>query len=173
MTQVFDVPEDMLEFGGTDWYPVGEYQFQIAEVTTFPLGEDKEGNPFDGFMTSEGEQVSLQLNNFQPLGQGDAPPSELVSQFLRICTQDGDQNYITVDPSDQDFKQLAKGKRRLVAIARTLNETPSDEFVEQLTAGAHNSRQLCAEFVRWEMKRKDGTTGKGSYPKRFWAATTI
>ncbi len=171
--RVFEVPEEALEFGGgTDWYPTGEYEFTIAEVYTNTLGETDEGEPFQGFVTSDGEQLSVQINNFVPLNGAEDPPSELVSQFIRICTKDGDQDYVTVDPADKDFKQLAKGKRRLVAIAQAIGETPSDSFVEGLRTGDFNGQTLTATFQEWKMGK--GTDArKGSFPKKFGASATI
>jgi len=167
--RVFDVPEELLEFGGgTDWYPTGEYEFTIAEVYTNTLGETEDGEPFRGFVTSDGEQLSVQINNFTPLNGADEPPSELISQFIRICTRDGDQDYVTIDPGDKDFAQLSKGKRRLKAIANSIGETADDNFVDGLRAGDFNGQTLTATFQEWKMGDR-----KGSFPKKFGASATI
>lgn len=158
--------------GGTDWYPVGEYQFTIQDVYTNTLGQTDKGEPFAGFMTIKGEQLSIQMSNFIPLNGGEDPPSQLVSQFLRITTKDGDQDYVTVDPKDQDFEQLAKGKRRLAAIATVLNETPSDGFVNALRDGDLNGTTLSANFRKWKMGKGDEAR-EGSFPTKFWASATI
>ena len=68
----------------------------------------------------------------------------------------------------QRFAQLAKGKRRLVAIAQAIGETPSDSFVEGLRTGDFNGQTLTATFQEWKMGDR-----KGSFPKKFGASTTI
>ena len=82
---LFDVPEDALEFGGNEWYPVGTYEFQIREVYINDLGSDDDGEPYDGYASTEGKELSLRLTDFVPLDGGTEPPSTEVGQFLRIC----------------------------------------------------------------------------------------
>jgi len=168
MSQLFDVPEELLEFGGNEWYPRGNYEFSIRSVYLNPLGSDDDGDPYDGYVTTEGEELSLRLTDFSPLGNEPEPPSPEVGQFLRICLEDGDQNYLVVDPADKDYKNLAKGKRRLVALARALGEVPSTEFVDALKSGGYNNKRVGATFQEWKMGDK-----KGGFPKKFFAASTF
>jgi hypothetical protein len=168
MTQLFDVPEDLLEFGGQDWYPVGDYEFEIDESYVNDLGEDEEGNPFSGYVSSDGAELSLRVKDFVPLNGENPPPSENVGQFVRICLEDNGMTYIEVDPTDSEYKQLAKGKRRLVAIARALGEIPSDEFVDQLREGKFKGARIGATFQEWKMGDR-----KGSFPKKFFAANSF
>ena len=179
--RVFSVPEEDLEFGGgADWYPIGDYEFTIQDVYPNPLGQTEDGEPFRGFMTTDGEQLSIQASNFIPLNGAPDPPSQLVSTFIRITIRDGDQDYVTVDPKDADFDQLAKGKRKLAAIAAAIGETPNDSFVNALRDGDLNGTHLAASFRKWtfpEQTDKSGTVIRekieGSWPTKFWASATI
>lgn len=165
---LFDVPEEMLEFGGTEWYPKGDYEFSIREVYVNPLGSDEDGNPYDGYASTEGEEMSLRLTDFVPLNGGPEAPSTEVSQFLRITLEDDGLSYYEVDPSDADHKNLAKGKRRLVALAKALGEVPSTEFVDALKSGGFNNSRVGATFQEWKMGDR-----KGGFPKKFFAASTF
>jgi len=179
--RVFSVPEEDLEFGGgTDWYPIGQYGFTIQDVYPNDLGQTEDGEPFQGFMTTDGEQLSVLMSHFIPLNGGEEPPSEAIGTFLRITTRDGDQDYVTVDPRDSEFEQLAKGKRRLAAIAAAIGETPSDNFVDALRTGQLNGKKLNANFQKWTFPEQKDKTGivirekrEGSFPTKFWATMTI
>lgn len=165
---LFDVPEDALEFGGNEWYPIGTYEFQIREVYMNDLGSDDDGEPYDGYASTEGKELSLRLTDFVPLDGGTEPPSTEVGQFLRICLEDDALDYLSVDLTDKDHRNLAKGKRRLVAIARALGEIPSTEFVEALSEGGFNGKGMGADFKEWKMG-----DNKGGFPKRFFAASSF
>lgn len=165
---LFDVPEEMLEFGGNEWYPVGRFEFAIREVYVNDLGSDEEGEPYDGYASTEGKEVSLRLTDFVPLNGEPEPPSTEVGMFLRICLEDDGIDYLEVDPTDKDHKNLAKGKRRLVALARALGEVPSSDFVDALCDGGYNGKLAGAEFQEWKMGDR-----KGGFPKKFFAASSF
>ena len=168
MTHTFDVPEEMLEFGGNEWYPNGDYEFNIREVYLNELGSDDDGDPYDGYASTEGKELSLRLTDFTPLDGGTEPPSTEVGQFLRICLEDDGLDYLDVDPTDKDHKNLAKGKRRLVALAKAMGEVPSTDFVDSLADGGYNNSRVGATFQEWKMGDK-----KGGFPKRFFAASSF
>ena len=174
--RVFSVPEEEQEIGGGErWYPkTGDYEFTIQDVFSDPLGTTEDGEPFRGFATTEGENLVIQMSNFIALNGAEEPPSVFAGDRLRICTQDGDQDYVTVDSSDEIFKKLAQGKRRLHGIARALGETPSDKFVNALRDGDLNGSKLRATFQESSIKDDDGNvTWKGSWTRKFWASATI
>lgn len=174
--RLFSMAEEEEEIGGGDrWYPkTGDYEFTIEDVFSNPLGSTEDGEPFRGFATTEGEQLSIQMSNFTALNGAEEPPSPFAGDFLNICTKDGDQDYVTVDHADETFKKLAQGKKRLHGIARALGETPSDKFVNDLRDGSLNGSVLRATFQESSIKDGDGNvTWKGSWTRKFWASSTI
>lgn len=157
------VSDDLLDFGGSDWYPLGDWSFKILEIYENDLGMQPDGSPFRGFQTTDGEQISLRIGEFQPLGGQESPPGNNM-QFIKICLRDGAKDITTVDPADREYRELAKGLRKAVAIARVLGEEPSMEFVEALRKGDFNDRRrIGATFVEWR-----ANNSKGSYPKKFF-----
>ncbi len=165
---VFGVPEEMEDLGGGgDWLPKGDYQFTIAAITEFPLGDD-DGEPFIGFATTEGEQISVRVNELVPLNGADPAPSETSSTFIKLVLVDGDETFVTVDPSSETHDKLAKSKRRLVGLAHALGETPSEGFVQSLRDGDFDGQSACADFRIWKTP-----TNTGNWTARFWASTTI
>lgn len=167
--RLFDVSDEDLEFGGTDWYPIGEYGCTIRNVYENELGQTEEGEPFNGFATTDGSQLSIQFDNFIPLNAEPTPPTEKVSAFVRICTRDGDQDYVSIDANDKTYSKLATGKKRLVALARALGETPSDQFVADLQSGAYNGTNLTVNWKEWTIGKGDDIK-KGSFPIKFAAS---
>ena len=166
---VFGVPEEMEEVGGGgDWLPKGNYQFTIADIYEQALKGDDNGDPYKGFATTEGEQISIRVNELVALNGEDPAPSETSSTFIKLTLSDGDQTFVTVDPSSETHDKLAKSKRRLVALAHALGETPSEGFVQSLRDGDFNDRKACADFRIWKMGDNEG-----NWTAKFWESSTI
>ena len=166
---LFNIPEELLEFGGSDWYPIGEYEGEIEEVYSNDLAEDDDGNPYQGFQTSDGEQLSLQFGGFTPLaGAEEAPGNDKV--FVKVCLKDGSMDVHTVDAKDKDYQQLAKGKRRLAALAQALGYEGSDavEFVDDLRNGAFNGKRFGIKWQKWTQGKGDNKRS-GAFPAKFFA----
>lgn len=159
-----DVTTDMLEFGGgADWYPKGDYEVALDKVYTQDLPSSPEGEPYRGYVTTEGEQVSIQFGDFTPNNGADAPPGNNKA-FLKIVLRDGEMGVVNVDPKDENYTELAKGKRRLASLAEALEVTYDDpqDFIDDLKAGVFNGSRLMSTWVRWARGGREG-----SYPSKF------
>jgi hypothetical protein len=157
------VSDDQLEFGSDSWYPVGEYEMVIQTVYENPLGQTSDGKPFNGYQTTDGEQISLQVGDFTPLnGSVSAPGNN--KAFIKICLRDGDMDITQVDPSDRTYRQLAQGLRKIHALANALGEDASVEFVKALAEGHFNGTKVGASWQKWSNNGKSG-----SFVKKFFA----
>jgi hypothetical protein len=150
-----EVTDSQLEFGGDNWYPVGEYEMVIQEVYENPLGQTSDGRPFNGYQTTDGEQLSLQVGDFVPINGSNGPPGNN-KQFVRICLRDGSKDITSVDPDDTGYRQLAQGLRKIHAIAKALGEEPTMDFVKALGDGQFNGRRVGAKWQKWERNGKKG-----------------
>ena len=149
------VTDSQLEFGGDNWFPVGEYEMTIQEVYENPLGQTSEGRPFNGFQTTDGEQISLQVGDFVPTNGATNPPGNN-KQFIRVCLRDGGKDITTIDPDDTTYRQLAQGLRKVHALAKALGEEPTMDFVKALSEGHFNGRTIAARWQKWERNGKKG-----------------
>ncbi len=166
---VFSVPEEQEKIGGGgDWLPKGDYQFTIADIFEQPLKGDEDGNPYPGFATTEGEQISILVNELVALNGAEVAPSDGSSTFIRLTLSDGNETYVTVDPSSETHDKLAKSKRRLVGLAKALGVTPSEGFVQSLRDGDFDGQSACADFRIWKT-----ATNTGNWTASFWASATI
>ena len=112
-----DVTPEQMEFGGgNDWFPTGDYEFTIQDTFDGTLGETADGEPFEGFVTSDGEQLSILVGDFVPVNGGPNPPGNNTA-FIRITLRDGDTTIHEVAADDKTLTQLAKSRRRLAALA--------------------------------------------------------
>ena len=150
------VSDDQLEFGSESWYPVGDYEMTIQAVYENALGQTADGKPFNGYQTTDGEQISLQVGDFLPINGSTSPPGNNKA-FIKICLRDGTMDITQVDPSDRTYKQLAQGLRKVHAIANALGEEPSVEFVKALADGQFKDARLGATWQKWSNNGNSGS----------------
>jgi hypothetical protein len=159
-----DVTTDMMEFGGgAEWYPKGTYEVTIEQVHIQDLPSSPEGLPYNGYVTTEGEQLSIQFGNFTAINGAESPPGNN-KMFLKLVLSDGDLMVFDVPPRDDLYVELAKSKRRLAAIADALgvdNVTP-DEFVSNLRSGKYDGCVMGSNWALWRRGDKHG-----AYPSKF------
>ena len=159
-----DVTPDMMEFGGgAEWYPKGEYEVTIEQVHEQDLPSGRDGAPWDGYVTTEGEQLSIQFGNFVAVNGAEAPPGNN-KMFLKIVVRDGHATVDTVSPRDDEYVELAKGKRRLASIAEALgvdSGTP-DDFIDALRSGKYDGSVVKSKWAHWRRGEKHG-----AYPTKF------
>ena len=165
-----DVSKDMMEFGGggSDWYPVGTYEVTLDEVRLQDLPETDDGEPWKGYATADGEQLSIQFGNFVPTEGAKDPPGNN-KMFLKVLLRDGAMKVMDVAPKDPDYYELGKGKRRLASLADALQipdtVTPV-EFIEGLKNGEYNGSVVGSRWQKWARGNKEG-----SYPAKFTSIT--
>lgn len=168
-----DVTPEQMEFGAGDgWYPLGEYAFAIVGANVAEGSGDQNGNPFDGFETTDTETLFVQLAYFEPLNGGSEPPSELVRQSIKIPIRDGDTSLFDVTVPKKGTRaeshaSLVKGRRRLAQLAAEVDAdriSGSDtQFVADLQTdeyrNANNSEdlRLSAEFAKWSNGDRTGS----------------
>lgn len=169
-----DVTTDMMEFGGgADWYPKGEYEVVIEAIHMQDLPSTNDDEPFRGYVTTEGEQLSVQFGEFTAVNGADAPPGNN-KMFLKVVLADGVMDVYEVEPKDDLYVELAKGKRRLASLAAALDVTEgsAQDFVTDLRNGVYNGSRLGSNWVRWTRGNpKSDDFKQGSYPSKFTSIT--
>ena len=164
-----DVTPDMLEFGGgAEWYPKGEYEVTLEQVHIQDLPSGADGQPWNGYVTTEGEQLSVQLGNFSPTKGAEAPPGNN-KMFLKLVLSDGDLMVFDVPPRDDQYVELAKSKRRLASLAEALsvpNDVTPQQFLSDLRSGAYDNSVVGSTWALWRRGDKHG-----AYPAKFTSIT--
>lgn len=149
MPEIF-VPQELLTIeGGSDWIPdSGDWQMKLEEIYESELPSDENGEPFQGYVTSDGEQINLQFGTLQPMnGQADPPGNNKF--FVRITLRDGDEDITTLDVSEAtDYRNLRTSIRRLASLAPALGTTFSTEFVEYLRSGQFKDKAVIADLQK-------------------------
>jgi len=150
MADIF-VPQDLLTIeGGSDFVPdTGDWQMTLEEIHEAELPSDEAGNPFQGYVTTDGEQINLQFGTLQPMN-GQEGPSGNQKFFVRLTLRDGDEDITTIDVADAktSYNKLRSSTRRLASLAPALGQTFSTEFVDFLRQGQFKDRQVIATLQK-------------------------
>jgi hypothetical protein len=141
------VPQDesFFEVGGAagDFQPAaGPWQMTLEAIYEQDLPSDDQGEPFRGYVTTEGRIISVQFGDLVPLdGQPDAGNFKF---FQKFCLVDGEVDITSGEAQTEgtEYQQVNKGLRRLGSLAPALGQTLSTEFVDALTSGLYNNRQV-------------------------------
>jgi len=143
--------EELETTGRTDTpFPEGAWIGTIDTVRSREIPTDKDGNPFKGYTSSDGELLSLQLgSNSSQAGQDDVGNRKF---FTDLCIQDGDMDLTTT--TTEEAWQLLNGRRNMTRLAIALGAAemigengktswayPS-EFVDSLRAGDYDGMRV-------------------------------
>ena len=158
MADIFVPQEDRVIEGGSDWVPdTGDWQMTLEEVYEAELPSDENGNPYQGYVTTDGEQINLQFGSLQPLN-GQEGPSGNQKFFVRMTLRDGDEDITTIDTKDKqsEYSKLRTSKVRLASLAHEgFGANFSTEFVDFLRQGEFKDRQVIADLQK--MKTSSGS----------------
>jgi hypothetical protein len=150
MADIF-VPQDLLTIeGGSDFIPdSGDWQMRLEEVYEAELPSDDDGNPYQGYVTTDGEQINLQFGTLQPMNGQTGPPGNN-KFFVRITLRDGEEDITTLDVTDKqtDYRNLRTSIRRLASLAPAMGQTFSTEFVEYLRQGEFKDKAVIADLQK-------------------------
>lgn len=140
--------------GGNRLFPSGPWQGRIDTVRSKGIPTDKNGKPFAGYASENGEVLSIQLGSNQASdGQDDIGAQKFFADF---CVSDGDLDLTSVDLSEYSSPnwQLQIGARRIVNLAIALGAatltgangdaawTVEESFVDDLRSGAYEGREV-------------------------------
>ena len=150
MAEIF-VPQELLTIeGGSDFIPdSGPWQMVLEQVYEAELPSDENGDPFQGYVTTDGEQVNLQFGTLQPMNGQEGPPGNN-KFFVRMTLRDGDEDITTLDVADSktDYRNLRTSVRRLASLSLALGQNFSTEFVENLRSGEFKDRAVIADLQK-------------------------
>jgi len=150
MADIFPPREEDVDVGGSsgDFNPAtGLWRMTIQDTFEQEIYVDENGNAGYGYVNTDGEVLSIQFGDLEPMnGQPEAGNQKF---FQKFGIRDGDVDITSPEARDKDgeYDQINKAWRRLFSLSKALNRPFDTDFVEFLRNDEFKGRPVTVQIA--------------------------